>query len=326
MIKIFSLYDQYLITDITKYCKTVQISGDTNQCARKLDLTLVYSIYDKNQPNTQIGCGTLVWVVDDVEGEIFRGIVFNRELSSTNETKVTAYDYLIYFLKSKASYNFNSASPEIIVKKVCEEVGVETGDVEPTGININLIVQGQSLYDIMMKAYTQVSKQNGKKYIPVMNGKKLEIIEKGKILSAYTLDTDINIIQANYSDNMDNMINKVKIEDENGNTTGIVESSDWVKIFGTFQEVYKVEENQDSNAIARNMLHAVDNQISIEALGNIKCRTGYGVNVKIPWLDITSKGISMYIDSDSHTWEVGSGKYTMQLTLNFKNTMDEKGD
>lgn len=324
MIRVYSLYDSKYQTDITSLCKTVSISGDVSQCSRKMDLTVAYSLYDKNMPNVQIGCTNKIWMVDDVEGEIFRGVVFDRELNSDNETKIVVYDYLVYLLKSKASFNFQNMTPEDITKKACEEVGITPGNIASTGVKINLVVQNEDLYTIIMKAYTQASKITGIQYIPMMRGIVLDIIQKGQVVANYILNTKQNITKSAYTDSLDNMINRVKIYDSNGNYIDEVKNSGWVDTCGVLQDSYTKEQDKNPYTVAQNMLHGIDNYFKIEALGNLKCKTGNAVNVTIPWFYLTTNGAVMYIDTDVHTWDLSTGKYTMELTLNFSNKMDLK--
>ncbi|MBW9159342.1 XkdQ/YqbQ family protein [Clostridium tagluense] len=322
MIRIYTLYDNKIKTDITSYCNSLQISGDVQQCSRKLDVTLTYSIFDKNHSHTQISPGTLVWVLDGDE-EIFSGIVFSRDLSSSEQVTFAAYDFLIYLLKSKASYNFHNITAGDIVSQVCREVNLKKGYIPKVSTPISRLFQDQSLYDILMSVYTQVSKQNGKKYIPIMRNKQLDIIEKGGIIADMSIETGKNVLSTSYSDNMDSMVTTVKIYDDKGNYIGKAENEGWTKKFGVLQDSYTKEEGKDPKGVARNMLHGVDYQISIEVLGDLKLRTGYGINIKIPYIDLLDNTI-WYIESDSHSWDIGSGKYTTQLNICAQNKMDIK--
>lgn len=322
MIRIYTLYDNKIQTDITSYCNSLQISGDVQQCARKLDVTLTYSIFDKNHSHTQISPGTLVWILDDNK-EIFSGIVFSRDLSSLEQITFTAYDFLIYLLKSKASYNFHNITAGDIVDQVCREVKLKKGYIPNVNISISRLFQDQSLYDIIMSVYSQVSKQNGKKYIPIMKNKQLDIIEKGEIIADMSIETGKNVLSTSYSDNMDSMVTTVKVYDDKGGYIGKVENEGWTKKFGVLQETYTKEENKDPKVVARNMLHGIDQQVSIEVLGNLKLRTGYGINIKIPYIDVLNYR-AWYIESDSHSWDLCSGKYTTQLNICAQNKMDIK--
>lgn len=329
MIKLFVLYDNKIITDITNVVKSVSITGDKVQAARKLDVAITYPIWDRGQPRTQIGPGTKIWMLLDGE-EIFRGIVWNRELNSSGEGSliVTAYDYLIYLTKSKVTFNFTNITPEDATRKICLELGIETGDIASTGIPVNRLIPQKTGYESIMEMYTQASKTNGKQYIPVMKGTAVSVIEKGKTVANYTLqtqfdDTGNNILSTSYKDTMDSMVNKVKIYDDKNNYVGEVGVDAWSKYYGLIQENYVKEADKDSNTVAQGMLKSIDQGITIEALGNWGCRTGYAVNSKIIYVDVLQNAV-LYIDGDTHTWEVGTGKYTMSLNLSFKNSMDSK--
>lgn len=323
MIHVYSLYDRYLVTDITSYVKTLEWSGDLSQCARKVDCTLAYSIFDKNQPHTQIGPGTLIWIIDDDIGEFFRGIVFDRELSSSEEITFTAYDYLIYFLKSKGTYNFNNIFPEDIAKKICQEAQVEIGHLEATNKNISMVSQGQSFYDIIMKAYSMTS--SSARYFARMKGSQFEVIPKGQVVENYELRPDANTTNVNYSDNIESMVNRVKIFDDKNNYLGTSENKDWITEFGVLQDTYTVEEGKNPSSESAAMLHGVDTETTIEALGNMNCITGFAVKTKIWYMDILKEAV-WYIDEDTHTFDFSTGKHTMELTLHSENTMDIEGE
>jgi len=320
MIKIYSLYSGKT-TDITSFAKTIVLSASKDQPVRKLEGTIVYPIFDLNQPKIQIMVGFIIWVVDDVDGEIFRGIVVDREIDSIQELKFTAYDLMYHLTKSKASYNFKNVTPEQITSIVCKEVGISTGTIVSAGIPISRIVKNKTLFNIIMECYTEASKQNKKQYITIMNSNKLSVIEKGQIVSGYTLQSDVNINSLNYKDSIDNMVNRVKIYDTNGNYLSKVENSDWINQFGVLEESYMESKKKDTNKSATNMMFGLNTDITVNALGNVKCITGYAIACKVFYLSTMQNAI-LYIDTDSHTWDMGNGSYTMQLTLNISNLMD----
>lgn len=326
MIQIF-IFHNNITTNITKLCKSISLSGSKSQVARKLDVSLAYSISDKNQQHTQVGPGTRVWVTLGGK-EIFRGIVWERELSSGQELTFTAHDYLIYFTKSKVTYNLKNVSADDATRKVCSELGIATGNLASTG-RFNRIIQSKAAYEAIMEMYTQDSKISKKQYIAIMDGTKLSVIIKGSIIAGFSLISQLNntsnISNVSYKDTLDSMINKVKIFDDKNNLIGQVENSSWIKNFGILQENYTKEADKNSNTVAKNMLNGIDQDVSIEAIGNWNCRTGYAVKTSIFYLDILKNAV-MYIDGDTHTWEVGTNKYTMNLTLSFKNLMDAKGE
>lgn len=325
MIQAFALYNN-ITTNITPLCKSISISGGTSQVARKLDLTLAYSIFDKNQPHTQISPGTKVWAVLDGK-EIFRGIVWDRDLSSSEESIFTAYDYLIYPTKSKVTYNFKNITCQDATKKVCSELGIAVGSLASTG-RFSRIIQGKTGYEAIMEMYSQDSKITKKQYIAIMTGTKLNIYVRGSVIANFTLISQLNsntsnILGMNYKDSLEGMVNKVKIYDDKNNLVGQVENSSWIKNFGILQENYTKEDKINSTTAAKNMLNGISQDVTIPVIGNWNCRTGYAIKTNIFYLDIL-RNATMYIDGDTHTWDVGTGKYTMSLTLNFKNIMDIK--
>lgn len=328
MIKIYSLYDGWNLTEITPVCKSVELSASLDQPARKCSFTMAYSITDDNQPRVQIGPGTLISIVLEDYGEIFRGEVVDRTLESSNQEETfTCYDYMRFIMKSSTSMNIKNMTPESVAAKACEEVNIAPGDIIATGMPINRVCPDKNYYNIIMECYSEASKQNGKQYIPIMKCDKLSIIEKGQVISDYVLQsskTDTynnNVIDMSYKDSLENMINKVKIFDSDGNYVDEVENSGLVKSYGVFQTTYSVEEDKDPYTVAQNKLYGFDEEIEIEALGNYSCLTGYAVKTKIWYLDILSNA-TVYINTDTHTWECGTGKYTMKLTVSFSNKMD----
>ncbi|MBZ9615288.1 XkdQ/YqbQ family protein [Clostridium estertheticum] len=328
MISIYTLYNG-VTTDITNVVKTISNTGDKSQVARKIDVVLAYSIWDRNQPRTQVGPGTKIWMLKDGK-EIFRGVAWTRGLkSSAEELTFTAYDYLIYLTKSKVTFNFKNIMPEDATTKICKELGITVGTLASTQIKINLLIAQKTGYEAIMQVYTQASKKNGKKYIPVMDGTKLNVIEKGKVVIDYTLTTQLdgignNIGDVDYQDTLDNMINKVKVYNDQNVYVGEVLNQSSINDNGLVQDNYTKEADKNYTTVATGMLHGVDQIPTIsDIIGNWGCRTGYAVKSKIFYLDILKNAV-LYIEGDTHTWEVETEKYTMSLNLSFKNTMDSE--
>jgi hypothetical protein len=327
VIKLYSLING-VVTDITNAIKSISSTGDKAQAARKLDITLVYSTWDKNQPRTNIEPGTKIWLLLDGK-EIFRGVAWDRGIDSTSQgLPVVVYDYLIYLTKSKVTYNFSNITAEDATKKICSDLGISVGSIATTGIKLNRLIAQKSGYDAIMEMYTQASKTNGKKYIPVMDGIKLSVIEKGKTVANYTLrsqsgNASSNVIGTSYHDTMEGMINKVKIYDSENKYIKEVNNNTGVAQYGLLQDNYTMETDKNSEVVANGMLTGVQKDVTIPALGNWDCRTGYAVNTEISYISPLLKAV-MYIDGDTHTWLPGTGEYTMSLILSFGNIMDSK--
>jgi len=260
--------------------------------------------------------------------EIFRGVVWVRGLkSSSEELSFTTYDYLIYLTKSKVTFNFKNITPEAATVNICKELGITVGTLASTGIKINLLIAQKTGYEAIMQMYAQASKTSGKKYIPVMNGIMLDVIEKGKVIADYVLTTQLdgignNIGDVDYQDTMDNMINKVKVYNDKNVYVGEVLNQSSIDDNGLIQDNYTKEADKNYTTVATGLLNGIDQIPTIsDVIGNWECRTGYAIKSNIFYLDILKNAV-LYIEGDTHTWEVATGKYTMSLNLSFKNIME----
>ena len=133
---------------------------------------------------------------------------------------------------------------------------------------------------MIMTAYTEEAKANGKKYMVYSKGDKFCASEKGIVKLKLAFEEGKNILSSNFKESVSNMVNKVLIVDENGNKVSEVKNDDWLKTYGLFQEVYKKQEDKDVNAEAKAMLNGVEQTCSLTGFGDTTCITGYGVQVK----------------------------------------------
>ena len=311
--------------NITELVTSVTWSGDSKQVARKLDFTVAVSPTDKFLPRPLIGLGHMVKFSTPDGTEIFQGYVFFKEKSSSGtEMQVTAYDGGVYLLKAKMTKNFKKLLPAQITKKVCQEVGIPTGELANPGTPVSFIADRKSLYDIIMQAYTHASKIDGSRYMPIMKDGKLSVIRKGTIVAKYTLASEIGpdtvlLSDSTYSESIENMVNRVKIYDDKHNQIGVAENAEWIKNYGVLQDTYTKEKDKNPTTVAKNMLKGMERTSSVEGLGSVECITGRAVTVKEPYTGLNGL---FYIDSDEHTFK--DGQHTMSLELNFKNMMDVK--
>lgn len=308
--------------DITDFISTVSWSGSARQAARQLELPVLYSPYDKSISDPDIKPGDRLKLYDESKA-LIDVMVHNRERSSEQGTiTYSGYDNLNYLLRSNVTHNFKNVTPEKVAEIVCNELQVGMGKIAITGVNIKtLLPQGEAAYNVIIKAYTKAHNANGKKYMPIMCGQKLFIIEKGEIVDGFTLNDKINITSSGYSETLDSMVNRVRIYDDKGKQIGEVKNSDWINAYGVFQDIYTKEDGANAVIAANSMLSGIEKTASIEAIGNVDCISGYGVKVKDTVTGLT--GV-FWIESDTHTWE--NGNHTMSLELAFKNIMDTEDD
>lgn len=259
-------------------------------------------------------------IVKEDKKEIFKGHVFRVDKSyKSNEITVTAYNPMIYFLNSSGVFNVKSTTVGAYIRKIASNVGVPVGSLADSSKTIKLEPQlsGINLYEAIMEGYREVKKQTKKNYIPTIEKGKLVIDTAGEVVKDLELRNEINLLDTTYSETIENVINKVLIVDDKGKKIGQVTGSglnDW----GIFQDVYSKEDGKNPTTEAKKLLHGLDREVTVEALGDIRCISGKAVRVKD--LDTGINGL-FYIDEDTHTWS--GNNHTMSLTLNYKNEMEE---
>ena len=191
-------------TDITEYVSSMSWGGSRTEVARKLELHIVNAPLDKNITPLTINLADPVYLFeDDGKTELFRGYVVEREASSTTGTVTyTCYDLLFYTIKSNATYNFSSKTAEAITQMVCDDMEIPVGSLAQTGLTQKLIVQNVSIYEIIMRAYTQAYQQNGVSYRVVAKKGYLNVEEMGKVVCSIEITEDSNITSSNYKESI----------------------------------------------------------------------------------------------------------------------------
>ena len=305
--------------DITSFISSITWSGSVSEACRSLSIEVLFSPLDNNIKDPDIKLGDRLKLLTDEQILLINAMVYSRERKSEQGTiAYDAYDDLRHLVKSKITRNFKNTTAEAITKSICSELKVSTGTIAKTGINIKkLVAESETGYAIMIKAYRKASKSTKEKYMPYMVGQKLSVIKKGELVSGFTLGDDCNITDASYAENIEDIVNRVRIYNDKGKRIGEVENKASVEKYGIFQEVYTKEEDVQATAAAKAMLQGKTKEASIEALGNVKCISGYAVKIKDKATGLSGK---FWIESDTHTWQ--DNTYTMQLDLAFKNLMD----
>lgn len=258
-------------------------------------------------------------ILKDGSKKLFKGYVFRMEKSFKNEEiTVEAYDPMIYLLSSSGSYNYKSITIGSYIKKIASSVGVPVGSLADSGKTIKLEPQiNVNLYEAILDGYRLVKKQTKKIYMPSIENNKLVVKVAGEVVKNLELANKVNLLDSTYSETIENVINKVIIVDDKGKKVGQV-TGEGLNTWGTFQGVYEKEKGVNSTTEAKKMLHGLDREVSIEALGDVRCISGKAVTIKDK--DTGLNGL-FYIDEDSHVWE--GNNYTMNLALNYKNEMEE---
>lgn len=308
---------------ITGYVTSVTWAGSAKQAARTVVFSVAYSPNDKNVKTLGIKLGDKIVFYpgypDDKKTK-FIGIITQRERKSEmGELQYIATDGMMHLLRSSGTYRFANKTPEKIAQMICRDVKVKTGSIAKTKMPIaKIFFQERPYYEIIMAAYTKAYRKNKKKYIAQMNGDKLEVIQKGKIIPNFHIRQGERITDSSYSENIDNMVNRVYIYNSSNQKIGSISNSKWASRFGIFQNAISVDSGNGIKE-AKAELHGVDKTASLTMIGDCRCVSGLGVIIEDFRTGLKGK---FWIENDSHQWN--SGVYTTTLELAFKNIMDKQ--
>lgn len=306
---------------ITGYVTSVTWAGSAKQAARTVVFSVAYSPNDKNVKTLGIKLGDKIVFYpgypDDKKTK-FVGIITQRERKSEmGELQYTATDGMMHLLRSSGTYRFANKTPEKIAQMVCRDVKVKTGSIAKTKMPIaKIFFQERPYYEIIIAAYTKAYRKNKKKYIAQMNGDKLEVIQKGKVIPNFHIRQGERITESSYTEDLDSMVNRVYIYDSNNNKIGSVSNSNWIKKYGIFQNAISVDSGNGKTE-AKAELQGINKTANLTMIGDCRCVSGLGVIIEDSRTGLKGK---FWIENDSHEWN--GGVYTTTLELAFKNVMD----
>lgn len=297
--------------------ESVEWSGTDNQCSRQLTFTVPVNPYDKMFKSYGIALGDLVKLYSDKK-LLFLGTITAREKTAAVGTaSYTAVDFMQHLLRSTGTYVFRNTTPEAIAKRLCTELKIKIGSLAKTKIYIKrLIYEEQAIYDIIVGAYRKAKPQTKKKYMPVMEGSKFSVIEKG-LSSGVKLTQGVNITDASYNDTTDNIVNKVDIYSDSRVKLGQIENRKSQEKYGIYQSQITKEKGTDAKKEALTLLKGVTKEASIEALGDVRAISGRSIVINDKATGL--KG-TFYISSDTHSFS--NGTHTMSLDLTWVNEME----
>ena len=292
-------------------------SGTDNQVSRVVSFEIPCNPYDKDSDNPNIKLGDLIYLYDGKK-QLFIGTVTKRDKTAEiGSASYEATDFMKHLLRSSASYKFTNTTAEKIAQTLCKTLGIGTKSLAKTKVKIaKIIFEEKTIYDMILTAYRQAKAKTKVLYMPIMNGNKLSVIEKG-LDSGVTLTQGVSILSATYSDTTDNMIDRVLIYDEEKKKVGSVENKSDAEKYGVFQTIYTKEEGKDAKKEAQALLVGITKEANIEAIGNIDAVSGKSLKIKDKATGLTGM---FYITSDSHTFE--NGVHTMSLGIEWSNVME----
>lgn len=306
--------------DISYMIESVRNSGRLANAARTMSFEVVVSPDDPDLPYLFIPPGTAVELFSRGESR-FRGIVQGRT-KATNATTmtVTAYDFGFFLTRSEFTGRFDNCTPEAAAAQLCSRYGVPTAGLAATGIPLTRKFKDVKLYSAIDTMYTLASRQNGKVYVYRFNRAALQIRER----SLTQADHEIimpgkDLINAAYSDSVENAVNAVHIFDKNGTEIGSLTDAESIAAYG-LRSNNITQGDSDAYAEARALMeeHAFDRTCTLTVLDRDEIRTGDTILLREPF---TGQNGLFWVDADTTTW--ANGMVQTQLTLSYKAMMRE---
>ncbi|MFR9189841.1 MAG: hypothetical protein ACLVL7_06055 [Anaerotruncus massiliensis (ex Togo et al. 2019)] len=221
-----------------------------------------------------------------------------------SEITLSCFDRGFYLNRNKGYYKFVNTPPEQIAARVAADFGIQAGTLA-AGAPVTRIFAGVQLYKIIATAYTLASRTTGKQYHIGFRGERLFVTEKGPDERTLVIAGESNLIAANTSESIENMVNAVAIYDAAGNLVRTQEDAEAIAQYGRMQEVMKQTAKDDKASEAQKLLDdgGVKQTITVDCLGNTANTAGGSVVVREPYTGLYGL---FYIDSDVHEWKRGS--------------------
>lgn len=228
--------------DITQLVQDVTWSGDYKQASRKLEFSIMSSIYDKDIPQVDIQEGYMVFFYEDGK-ELFRGFIYTIDKDS-QQTSYMAYDHAQKLVNIKVNYNFKEQTAKQITEKMLNDYskwGLKKGTIVDDNIPWSKVFIGVSMYDTIMSAYTNSHNENDKEYMCYAKEGKIYTALKGDIKLRVQFSDINNIVSTSYHSSIENVVNKVIVVDDAGNEVATEEDKNSQELYGLFQEVIKAQ-------------------------------------------------------------------------------------
>lgn len=268
----------------------IRWGGDYKQAARSLSF-----VYLPMESSCRVGDKVIMY---DNDGKlVFTGMCIDAYYNTSQKVyNVDCVDILYNTLKSKAFGRFTGTSSQIC-RKVCNIFNINS-KIELNGQSQQLIATGDlTYYDVMAKA---LRRDVGDEYFNIRAiGNNVYFQRPTNSETVATLTSQTNIREADYSETVRNMINKIAVIDDFGTVVTTRQNSDDLAKFGLMQNVV-TEQYTDDFKLVMPELHKIDYTASLSIDGDINCITGNTVNIIEPHTGFNGR---FFILNDQHVWQ-----------------------
>lgn len=175
--------------------------------------------------------------------EVFRGTVFvwDYRTDPLGHFTVTAYDQLIYLMKSKDDRYYKAGTTaKAIIQDIAGAWGIPLGNVQGPDVALaKQVFRGETLADMVSSVLEQAKKLGAGKWIVRSKEGKIDIIRPGQNSPVYRFTHDTNVGNIEDQQDIEELVTRVKIvgaEDSEGRAP-VVAQLDGRTEFGVLQEV-----------------------------------------------------------------------------------------
>lgn len=317
--------------NVTNMLKQLTWSGDVDNLPRKIEVQL-QNANNLHDGDTLVNyqTGNLVVAYEDGD-EFFRGYIFSKSIDESGVDSFVAYDELVYLTKNAHSALIKNKTASETIKSLCQKYGVAVGSIESTGYKIpKKVVQGQALSDLFKELLSETRKHTKRSYI--FRSKQGKVYMYSREASPKLTITVKDVISASRDESIEDlrtqvMVTKGSLEPDPKDKAAVKftsytkRDSSAASKYGIMQHVENVDDKMKYDAMKKkaasllDQLNNPDITRNIEFVGDIACTTGNIIEIHD---DITNIMGKYYISADSHTWESGVHKMSLQLSKNLK--------
>ena len=299
--------------DVTTLCAGAKWSTKRSGSPASLELTV---IVDDSVTWTH---GGIVALKDGNTG-IFYGYVVKIRQKETGQVEVTAYDQTWYLKKNKETYVFTGKRADQILTQIAADFGLKCGSLENTGYAIpSMIEDGQTLFDIVLKALDHTLINSGKMFVLWDNFGKLTLTDvetakldlfvgDGSLATGFTYESEID----------SEAYNKIKLVKDNKKTgkrdVYIFQDSKNMTLWGILQDYEVVDEDMNEAQIKKRggqmleLYNRPKRSFSVSAIADLSVRAGRAL-----YIGIGAVGVKSFFIVEEATHDLL--KETMSLKL-----------
>lgn len=303
---------------IDNLIEAVTWAGDVMQAARWVTITINNST-DGIVPIIIFEEGREIRIFNDDGAELFRGIIFYQSIDIRGRVSIKAYDENIYLTKNTDTRKFVGMKASDIIRRLCDDFGIETGTIADTGYVIpKMILRQETLWNMMTTALTETRKQTGRRFYIYSENGQLHVAERKEKIAALIIERGTNLIHASYFRSIEELRNRVRVfaGTENGARSVTARDQTLIDRYGLMQHVETLDTDATQSELKQRadellaQLGVIDDEATVQVIGDVRVKAGTSVYVVEPMTGIIG---GYYVSYDEHTFAGGS--HMMHLTL-----------